>query len=49
MRTNGVAGFPWPQGDTFNIRAADLNPSSPQYKTAEAHCNGILQALDTNR
>ena len=47
MRTNGVAGFPEPQGASFNLSGTHLDPHSPQYKTAEARCNSILQALDS--
>jgi hypothetical protein len=47
MRANGVAGFPEPQGASFNLSGTNLNPHSPQYKAAEARCNPILQAVDS--
>jgi hypothetical protein len=46
MRSNGVPAFPAPKGATFNLNATHLNPTSPQYKSAEAHCESILQAVD---
>lgn len=47
MRSNGIAGFPEPQGASFNLSGTNLNPHSPQYKAAEAHCNPILLAVDS--
>jgi len=44
MRTNGVASFPQPDGGAFRIAGLHLDPSSPQYRAAEARCNPILQA-----
>lgn len=46
MRSNGVPGFPEPKGASFNLSGTHLNPHSPQYKTAEARCDPILQAVD---
>jgi hypothetical protein len=46
MRSNGVPGFPEPQGAGFNLSATKLNPSTPQYKSAEAHCTPILEGVD---
>jgi hypothetical protein len=46
MRSSGVPGFPEPRGASFNLSATHLNPGSPQYKAAEAHCESILQAVD---
>ncbi len=47
MRSSGVPGFPEPQGAGFNLSATHLNPSSPQYKAAEAHCTAILEGVET--
>jgi len=44
MRSNGVASFPEPDGGAFRIAGLHLDPSSPQYRAAEAKCNPILQA-----
>jgi len=46
MRSNGVAGFPEPEGASFNMSGTHLNPHSAQYKAAEARCDPILQAVD---
>jgi hypothetical protein len=43
MRSNGVAGFPNPEGASFNLTGLHLDPSSQQYKSAEASCDPILQ------
>jgi hypothetical protein len=47
MRSNGVPGFPEPTGASFNLSGTHLDPHSPQYKTAEARCGPILQAVDS--
>jgi hypothetical protein len=46
MRSSGVPGFPEPRGAGFDLSATKLNPSSPQYKSAEAHCTAILEGAD---
>jgi len=43
MRGNGVAGFPEPEGSVFRTAGLHLDPSSQQYKSAEASCDPILQ------
>ncbi|HKI42728.1 MAG TPA: hypothetical protein VKA66_20685 [Mycobacterium sp.] len=44
MRSNGVAGFPEPKEGRFDLAGTGLDPESPQYKAAAAHCNPILNA-----
>ena len=48
MRASGVPEFPEPEGAGFHLKGTRLNPSSKQYKQAEAHCDAILQALDAH-
>ena len=47
MRSNGVPGFPEPQGAGFNLTGTSVNRSSPQYKTAQTRCTSILMAVDS--
>ena len=49
MRTSGVASFPEPDGGVFKLAGLHLNPSSPQYRAAEARCDPILQAAYSKR
>lgn len=46
MRTHGISAFPEPAGASFDLTGTHLDTHTPQYKTAEAHCTTILQALD---
>jgi hypothetical protein len=49
MRSNGVPGFPEPTGASFDLSGTNLNPKSSQYKAAEAKCNSILMAVDSEQ
>lgn len=44
MREHGVAGFPEPEGASFNVTHLHLNSKSTGYKAAEKACEPILQA-----
>jgi hypothetical protein len=46
MRKNGVAGFPEPTGASFDLAGTNIDSHTPAYKSAEAKCNPVLQALD---
>jgi hypothetical protein len=46
MRAHGVGTFPQPKGATFDMTGTHIDTHSATYKSAEAHCNSILQALD---
>ena len=49
MRGSGIAAFPEPEGARFNVQRAGIDTSTEQYKEAEKHCTGILQAVDPYR
>jgi hypothetical protein len=46
MRAHGVGAFPQPKGATFDMSGTHVDTHSASYKSAEAHCNSILRALD---
>ena len=46
MRTHGVPAFPDPKGASFDLSGTNLDTHAPAYRSAEAKCNHILQALD---
>lgn len=46
MRTHGINGFPEPKGASFDLPGTNIDSHTPAYKSAEAKCNAILQALD---
>jgi len=47
MRAHGVAGFPEPEGASFNLTHTHVDATTTAYKAAQAQCNSILQALDS--
>lgn len=46
MRAHGVPGFPQPTGASFDMSGTHMDTHSASYKSAEAQCTSILQALD---
>jgi len=46
MREHGIAGFPEPEGASFNVGNLHVDMKSAQYKAAEGACDQILMAVD---
>jgi hypothetical protein len=46
MRTDGVPAFPEPTSASFDLSATNIDSHTPAYRSAQAKCNSILQALD---
>jgi len=46
MRAHGVAGFPEPVGESFDLTDLHIDTAAAPYRSAEAACDALLQAID---